>query len=180
MAEKPQKESAAPAEPATPPKKKFPLKTMLILVGVLLLEGLAISAAFMLSGGPAKLEANTAAEDAAAAAEMPVEELVVADRFQNTRTGRTYLYDTEVYIIVRTKHQDRVKKSLESMKAQIATEIGTIFRRAEPSHLLEPTLATLQRQIKASLDETLGKDDQGNSVVEKVLITKCTQIRLDN
>lgn len=169
----------APAEAAAPAKKKFPLKTLLILAAVLLLEGLAITAVFMLGGGPAKLEASGAAEDAAALAEKPVEELVIEERFQNTRTGRTYLYDTQVYILVRTKHQEQVKEKLESRKAQISSDIATIFRRAEPSHLLEPTLATLQRQIKASLDELFGKDEQGKEIVEKVLITKCTQIRVD-
>jgi flagellar basal body-associated protein FliL len=184
MAEKPQDKAAAKdaasKEADAPAKKKFPLKSLVILLAVLLVEGIAISAAFLLSGGPQKLEASSEAEDKAALAEKPVEALVIADKFQNTRTGRTYLYDTEIYVLIKTKHEERVKKMLESMKAQIATDIATIFRRAEPGHLLEPSLATLQRQIKASLDDMLGKDEQGNSIVDKVLITKCTQIRLDS
>ncbi|MEX1017134.1 MAG: hypothetical protein WDZ31_10365, partial [Phycisphaeraceae bacterium] len=90
---------------AESPKKGFPIKTMLILFAVLALEGAAISAVFMLSGGPQDARAEGAVEDEAARAEQPVEVLVIADKFQNTRTGRSYLYDTEIYIVIKRKHR---------------------------------------------------------------------------
>src|SRR5690606_10801136 len=142
-------------------KKKLPLKPLLILLAVVLIEGAAISTAFLLSGKPAAVSAEVGAEkDEALKLEEPIEELVVSDRFQNTRTGRTYLYDTEVYIIVRRRHQEQVKKLLEARRAQIRQDIRTIISRAEPAQLNEPTLATLTRQIRAVLDDRIGRDAQ--------------------
>src|SRR5262249_20092968 len=92
---------------------------------------------------------------AAAEIRKTIELLVVADKFQNTRVGHTYLYDAEIYIDVRKKYEEKTKQEIEANKAQIRQDLRTIFGRAEPTQLLEPTLATLTRQIHAVLDERL-------------------------
>jgi flagellar basal body-associated protein FliL len=181
MADK-KKEAKTEAKPeqASEPKKGMPLKTILVVVAALLLEAGAIAGAFLLTGGPSQVNADPAAQDAAAFAEQPVEELVIEDKFQNTRTGRTYLYDTQIYIVIKRRNQDQTRAILKEKTAQISADITTIFRRAEPAHLLEPSLATLTRQIKASLDNRIGRDaETGESIVQEVLITKCTQFRAD-
>jgi flagellar basal body-associated protein FliL len=182
MAEETKKSEQAPEAAAAAGGKKFPLKPILILLAVVLIEGVAISGAFIMSGKPAAVSASTpgAQKDEALKLDQPIEELVVSDRFQNTRTGRTYLYDTEIYIVVRQKNDEQAKKILEANKARIRQDIRTIISQAEPAELLEPTLATLTRQIRASLDDHLGHDPQdGKPLIEKVLITKCTQYRVD-
>lgn len=158
--------------------KKFPMKTLLIMVGIVVIEGAAISAAFLVAGGPSDVNADGLAIDAAVEAEKPVEVLVVSDKFQNTRSGKIYLYDTEIYIVIRQKHKEKLDGDLESMSAAISTDIATIYRRAEPAHLTEPTLATLTRQIKSTLDNRFKKDEKGDSIVQEVLIRKCTQLPL--
>ena len=80
---------------------------------------------------------------------------------------------------MRQKNQEKIAGQLESMSAQISADIRAIIGLAEPNHLLEPTLATIKRQIKASLDERLGRDDEGQSYVEQIVITKFTQYRAD-
>jgi flagellar basal body-associated protein FliL len=162
-------------------QKKLPLKPLLILLAVVMVEGAAISTAFLLSGKPAAVRADAGAEkDEALKLEEPIEELVVADKFQNTRSGRTYLYDMEIYMVVRKRNQELVKKQLEMRKAQVRQDIRTIISRAEPNQMLEPTLASLTRQIQAVLDDRIGRDAQdGKPLVESVLITKCTQFRVD-
>lgn len=175
MAEK----NAPKSNEAAPVKKRLPLKTLLVLAAVLLVEAAAISAAFLLHGGPSSVKGDATIEDLAAVLEQPVEELVVQDKFQNTKSGRTFLYDTEIYIVIRRKHQKEVQEQLKAMSAQITTDIAMIFRRADPAHLLEPTLATITRQINAALDERLGVDEHGKSRVEQVLIRKCIQYRAD-
>lgn len=167
-----------PEQTPEQPRKKLPAKTLLMLLAVLIVEAVAISAVFLMAGGPAKVQADGAAIDAATLAQQPVEELIISDRFQNTRSGKMFLYDTEVYIVIRRKHQAQVQEEAKNMQAAISMDIGTIFRRAEPSHLTEPTLATLKRQIKAALDARFKKDEEGNSVVQEVLIRKCTQLPL--
>ncbi len=177
MAKTPQKneEEGAPVEE----NKKLPLKTILVFLAVMLVEGGAITTVFLVAGGPAKVEADVEAQMAAELADRPTTLEVVADRFQNTKTGRTYLYDTEVYVVVRQKDRDVIEKKLEELEHQLATDIAKIIRRAEPAHLLEPTLTTLTRQFHAAIEERLGTDDEGNSMVQEVLIRKCQQYRAD-
>lgn len=161
------------------PKRKLPPKALLILAAVLVIEAAVISGVFLVAGKPADVKADGAAEDEAAIAEQLVEELVLADKFPNTKRGRTYIYDAEVYIVIRRKYQIQIQDELKSMTAQIGADVRTIISRAEPNHLLEPTLATIKRQIKASLDDRLGRDENGQSRVEQVVITKFTQFRAD-
>lgn len=161
-------------ENPTSAKRQFPLKTMLILAAVLLIEAGAVSAIWFFAGQPAEVKADGAKLDEAQL-EQPVEIQLIEERFQNTRSGRAYLYDTEIFIVVPKKHQKTVEGRIESMRAQVTTEIATIFRRAEPSHLLEPELSTLTRQIKAVMDERIGYDEEGEPYIQQVLIRKCMQ-----
>ena len=170
------------AEQAEDNKKKSPkssLKTLLVLLAVLVLEAGVIVGLFMLMGGPTEVRAELAGEDEAARAERPVEVPVISDRFQNTRTGRSYLFEADIYVIVQQRHREHVKDRLEQMNAQITSDIATIFRRAEPAHLSEHELATLKRQIQAALDERLGYDEDGEPYVQQALIGRLTRHRGD-
>ncbi len=165
--------------PAPSAKKGLPVKAMAVVIAVLVIEGVVITAAFLLAGGPEEVQADPAAIDAAAQAEMPVEVLVIADKFQNTRSGRSYLYDTEVHIVVRQKHLGQVTAKIDTMRARISTDVAEIFRKAEPTHLLEPELSTLRRQITAALTDRLQYDEDGNPLVMEVVIPQCKQYRAD-
>ncbi|MEX2673578.1 MAG: hypothetical protein WD294_15880 [Phycisphaeraceae bacterium] len=156
------------------------LKAILILVAVLALEGATIGVTMWLSGPSSAKAEEKAVEGEAAEAEL-VELLVVRDKFPNLLTGRQVLYDMEVYITVLQKDnvEDRLKNRLEARSAQVIMEIATIVRRGEPGIFNESTLATLRRQIHAVLDERLGMNEEGESFVQAVLITRCTPFRAD-
>jgi flagellar basal body-associated protein FliL len=175
----PKKKKDEAPKTAEGPKKKGRLKSVVIFAAVLLLEAAAITVVFVFAGRPSDVRGDSVAEKLARAAEKPTEVLVVSDRFQNTATGRAYLYETEIYIVVKKKHEDLVKTRIKDMEAQIATDISQIIRRAEPSHLLEPTLSTLTRQVRHAIDQRLGKDEESIALVEEALITKCHQYRSD-
>jgi flagellar basal body-associated protein FliL len=160
-------------------KKKLPIKTALILLVALLIEGAAISAVFIMAKGPETIKADAGLADELADEEKQVEVLVISEKFQNTRTGRSYLYDTEVYVLIRKKHLDDVEASIQEMQAQISTELATIFRRAEPSYLMEPNLATLTRQVGTVLVDKIGTDSDSEPFVLGTLIKKCIRIRAD-
>jgi flagellar basal body-associated protein FliL len=174
MAEDDKQKQNAPDE-----KKKLPIKTITIVAAVLLVEAVAISAVFIFSGGPSEVRAEDMANDPALVAEQPAEVLIIADKFQNTRVGRTLLYDTEIYIVVKQKHLGEVQQTLEQLSASIKSDIAAIFRRAEPAQLTEPDMSTIRRQVRAVLEERLGTNDEGESVVQEVLIPTCTQFRAD-
>ncbi len=177
MADEEKKNDAAAPEGGG--KKKLPMKTLIILVAALLIEAVAIVAVFMIAKGPEPIQADAGLSEELASAEKQVEVLVISEKFQNTRTGRSYLYDTEVYVIIRNKHMDKVDETIQGMKAQLSTEMATIFRRAEPSYMMEPDLATLSRQIGAVLVQKLGTDSEGEPYVMGTLIKKCIRIRAD-
>jgi flagellar basal body-associated protein FliL len=161
------------------PSKKKGLKTMLILAGVLVLEAATVVVTFMVSGGPkpAAAEHNSALiiDDS----KKEAEELVIQDRFPNSRRGENYLYDTEIYLVTRRQHQPKVQEKLKAMSATIHAEIATVFRRADPSYMHEDDLQTLSRQIKGVLDEKFGKDADGEPIVLRVVITRCVEYRID-
>jgi hypothetical protein len=166
--------AAAPAGTAAPAAKKgSPLKVGIVLLGVLLLEGGTVFVTMLMSGGPHKAEAKHMVAPEDAEGNKLVELLVSKDQFSNQRSGRVMLYDTEIFITVRKKDGDKLKKQVEAMQAQLSTDIATVFRRAEPAQFLEPTLATLTRQVKAVLDERLGKDAEGQPLAQETLIRRC-------
>ena len=182
MAEKGKQPEKAPAEAspaAAEPKKKPPMKTIMIVAVALVVEAVAISAVFMMSGKPTEVKADVHAKDAEKVADEPVEILVAQDRFFNNRSGRAYIYDTEIYMVVKKKNEARANEQMEKAQAQVLADISMIFRRAEMVHLLEPTLATLTRQVRAVLDERLGKDPEGKSLVDEVIFKKYTQFRAE-
>ncbi len=160
-------------------KKKPPLKMIIVLASIFIIEGAIIAGIFMVTGKPADVKADPAIADMEAMAEQLIEEIVVEAKYPNTKSGRTYIYDAVVYVVVKQKYQGEVRGKLDSMTAQVNSDVREIIGRAEPSHLLEPTLATIKRQIKAALDGRLGRDEEGRSRVEDVVITRFTRFRAD-
>ena len=156
------------------------LKTIAVIAGFFVIEAIVIGATYWLSGSPADVTAETTTKNIQAWQSALVEEMVVEDRFTNSSRGPTYLYECEIWIKVQRKHQNQVKDRLKSMQAQIRADVATIFKRAQPEHLSEPTYGTIKRQIKKALDEHLGHDEEdGKPIVENVLITKCIPSRLE-
>jgi len=162
-------------------KKGFPVKTVIILGVFLVLEVATVFVVLMLTGQPAQVKAEHTLQDEAAQLEVPVEELVVEDKFVNVLRGETIIYNTEIYVVVRRKHQAKIEQDIEQMKARITTDIANIIKMAVPAYFAEPTHATLARQIKAALDERFGQDMiAGRPYVEEVLIKKMIPFRADN
>lgn len=168
------------AEGGEEKKKGLPLIPIIAVASVLLLEAVVIVALFMFSGGPSEVKAEPGVIDELAALEEPAEVLVLAGKFQNTKSGRSFMYDTEIYVVTKQKHFDFMEEKKEQMQASITKDITTIFRRAEPSHLREQELATLTRQVTAALEERFGNDAESDEpYVQEVLITKCMEFASD-
>ncbi len=162
-----------------PGKKGLPLMPILTVAAVLVVEAVVIVALFMFSGGPTDVKAEPGVADEVALGERPAEALVVSGKFQNTQSGRSFMYDTEIYVVVKQRHLPEVEERIAAMQASIQRDITTIFRRAQPSHLREQELSTLTRQVKAALDEQFGKDEQGEPIIDEVLIAKCMEFASD-
>ncbi|MEM7681086.1 MAG: hypothetical protein AAF288_03935 [Planctomycetota bacterium] len=164
---------------AEPAKKKPPIKMLAIVAVVMVVEAIAVGAVFLLSGGPSPVEATEGLEDAEEAANRPVEVMVVADKFQNTRSGKSYLISADIYVTVRTKHEDQVTERIASNVHQLTDDIRTVFHRAEPAHLSEPGAATLKRQIASVINAELGVDPDGEPYVIEVLLPRMHRFASD-
>ena len=178
MPEEKKKNKADAPKEGEATKKGLPIKAMGIFGGVLLVEAVVIVGIFMFAGGPSPAAADGGGDLAVAEAERLVEVEIADEKFQNTRSGRTYFYDTTVHAVVKEKDQEAVTERLERMRASVLAEIDQVFRRAEPAQLHEFELATVRRQITAALNDRLGKDPEGEPYLQD-LIVRTTELRAD-
>lgn len=176
------KEAAAAAAPAAEapkegaeasPKKKPPIKAILIVLVLLVVEGAVVMTLVGGSGKPKETKAAEHVDPKAGEAEKLVESLVLKDRFPNTHTGRTWIWDTEIQVQLKQKHQDHVSELLTARAAEIKTGIARIWRTSQHNHFNEPGLETLTRQVTEFLDTVIGTGADGKSYLERVLISRC-------
>lgn len=169
-------EAPAQAEAKTdqPPAKKPPIKTIGIVAVLMLVQGAAVFMVAKMTGPKSAEAAATQLEGVDQTdREQTVEIPLIEDRFQNMQTGRVWIWDVSIVLVVKTRNEEHVKKELERRKAEIGEGISMIFRRAQHIHLREPALETINRQITTYIDQVMGKDAEGRSRVERVLIPKC-------
>lgn len=170
MADK--KPQPAPAQEAAP-TKKLPIKSIVAIAGIMAVEA-GVFIAVLGMGGPQK---GQAAEQKAQlvddAGEQTQELLIVDDKFQNLQTGRVWIWDTAVYVQVKNKSAEQVKKTLERRSAEIKEGVSQIISRAQHAQLKEPERQTLNRQITAFLETIFEPGADGKPMIERVLIPKC-------
>jgi flagellar basal body-associated protein FliL len=163
------------------PKKKSPLKTLITLFGVLVVEAVVIIGAMKMMAGPAPVQATELAEPEVPAEEEKIQEILIFDgKLFNNKTGVTYLYDTEVYVQVKTVHAAAVEAELEQFGNEIKAELSAIWRTSEPHHFQEPKLETLNRKVAAMLNERFGAGaDSSEPIIAKCVIVMSTGFRID-
>jgi len=130
-------------------------------------------------GGPEKVEASDALIDIETDENRPVEILVLQDRLPNQSTGRIWLYDTEIYVQVRSSDKEAVEKIFEERGAEVKTGIREIWGRATAEDFKEPRLEKLTTQTREYLNRIIGDGPDGTPLIQKVLIPKCNGFRAD-
>lgn len=156
---------------AESPKKGLPLKLIVVVAGLMLLEGVAVVGLMMFTAGGASSAAELSIEgQEQAEREQPTEIELTAGRFLNLSTGRAWQWQAEIFVRTRNKHADRVRGEIERRKVEIDEGVSEIFARAQERHLREPGRETLKRQILAYAHEVFGNDSSGVPRVEEVMI----------
>ncbi len=165
-------------------------KLPVLIGGVMVLEAVVLFAGFKMLGGGA---------DHAAAAEgvhveyddhgNPIEvahtddhgqlvELNVLEfRTQNNQSGRSFHYDVEISVQVKSDVQEKVEERLANSSALIKDRMGKIIRSLDQTKLngsAEPGLETLRRQVRYQLDLIVGE-----GLIEEVLVPRCIPYRAD-
>ncbi len=163
-------------------RKKLPLRLIMLIGGVLVVEAAVIIGGLMLCGGPHLGEASEMTvtldipED-----EKIVEVLVLDGRLPNNKSGITYLYGTEIYVQLKKRFAEQVTEELEQFRNEIKADITAIWRTSDPQHFQEPKLESLTRKVQALLADRFGVDQQsGEPIISKCVIVMGTGFRIDS
>jgi len=165
MAEETPQESA-------PEKKGLPIKTIVIILVMMVVEAGVIVGALMMVGKPSDVKAIGLAE--ADPMEQVVEIPVLSERFVNKSTGRAWLWDTEIVVKVKARDAEQIRGMIEQRRNEIRTSINSIWATAQDAYFHEPGRATLTRQVLEYFHEMFGEDPVTEEpLITGVLIPKC-------
>ncbi len=171
------KEKQAPATEETPAKKS-PLKVIILVAVIMIIEAGVLIGVAMVTGTPAVKADSGFLSEQEAALNRVVEVPIVRDRFPNSKQGVLYLYDTQITARVKARNQKQIADFVEGNQALIKTTISALWRNAEPRHFDEPLLSTLTRQASEALKEIMPKDPTtGESLIDEVLLEGVTPYR---
>jgi flagellar basal body-associated protein FliL len=160
------------------PKSKG-AKTMMLVAALLVLEGAGIFGVMKFMGGPSPVQGEQLDLEAEAEQNRLVEVMVIREKLPNQSTGRIWLYDTEIYISVRARHQEEVEKLLTERAAEIRTSIRSIWARAHHEDFKEPQLQRLTTQAHDYLMQLVDGGQVEDPRIAKVLIARCNGFRAD-
>jgi len=155
---KPEPSAAAPEEQK--PKRKLPIKTLLVILGVLLLEGGTITIVMAIRGGPSPAAATTAIENTQESQTKTMGEVVLAENFNidNYLQGRSRIMVTlEVTAKVEKEKQELLAAQVLEHKTEIKDKIRSLVSSSDPEHLRDPSLQVIKREIKASMDKIVNE-----------------------
>jgi hypothetical protein len=176
---KPAPEPQKTEQAASPAKKKPPIKVIGIVAGIMIAEAAGV---YVLIGmtGPKPVAAESEVHGLEEAeGQQTVEIDLIDDKFQNMQTGRVWMWDMKIVLKTTQKNEAHITEELEQRASEVQEGIAQIVRRAQHSHLKEPDLVTLTRQLTAYADKVFGHDAQGNSRVERVMIPKCRGVDVE-
>lgn len=173
-------EAAKPEQPQEAPKKKPPIKLIAIVGAVMLAEAAAVVLLVGSTGPKPQAAVADIQGDGKTELHTAIEIPLVDDRFQNMQTGRVWSWDIAIVLKVKSKNEEHVKHEMEKRNAEIKEGVSQIIRKAQHNHLKEPELTTLSRQLTAYLQKTFGKDPDGETRIERIIIPKCKGIQLEN
>ncbi len=182
MADKDKKdkqEKHAESVPADAPKKKgLPLKTIVIIAALMLVEGVGVFFVLGALGGPKASRAETdpkhlAHDDSEDTTEIRLLEKD-DEKFQSHSSGQVWVWTVSIYVQVKNKNSERVGRVLETRKAEIKEGLSQIIGRAQIAQLKEPERQSLNRQASALLEKIIGQDPDGKALIKRILIPTCS------
>jgi hypothetical protein len=174
----PESQKSDGAAPATA-KKKPPIKVIGVVAAIMAAEAAGVYVLVgMTSPKPVAAESEIHGAEKAEG-QQSVEIDLIDDKFQNMQTGRVWMWDMKIVLKTTKKHEHHITAELEQRASEVQEGIAQIVRRAQHSHLKEPDLVTLTRQLSAYADKVFGHDAQGNSRIERVMIPKCRGVDVE-
>lgn len=169
MAEEPQKVGDGSEKP-----KRFSKKLIGIIVGVAVFQGAAFFTVFKLAGStpePAHGEESHVVETRPDVGVAEVS-LVKGLKVPNDKSGRMWIYDIDISVVIGADQRARMEKIAEERKGEIGDRIARVVRAATDQMLREDDLQILRGQLQSVLSEI----SQDPELIQRVLIPRFVPI----
>ncbi len=170
------------ATPAEQKPKKISMKMIIVIAGVLLLEGGVISAVFLLRD-PAPSAASTGIEDTAEPVNNNLGEIQIAESFQvenymrgNARTMVT----VEVWATYKkaseeeSEEDSKVAGLIKARRSEICDRIRMRVASASQNELKDPKLEVMKRIVKSDIESVIGE-----GLIEEILFPRWSPVDIN-
>ncbi len=156
-------------------KGGLPIKTAVVILVLLVLEGAAIVTIMSIMGKESEVSAVDLIENPDGPENILQELTVLQHKFSNGKQGRLWIWDMKIDISVSSLNADAVQEVLDRRASHIQAGIGRIVASAQHTFFQEPGYDTLRNQILDFLNdpELIGTDPEGEPMVKDVLIPSC-------
>lgn len=166
---------------------KFSKKTLIIIVAVAAVQGGLFFAAIKFFGGAPQPSYGATGEpgrpdehytqggDPTRSMETVEVDLLKKFRVPNTKSGRTWVYDFDIKIVVPADRKAAVESLVTERAGEISDRVAQIVRAADSRTLQEDDFRTLRMQIEQAL-ATIFRDEK---LVQRVLIPRCVPTQAD-
>ncbi len=154
----------------TDSKKKLPLKTLMVIAGVVLMEIATIGTVWFMRGGqPSPAQASNPIEQTQAAAAKQLAEVVVASgSFDNHIGGRAkMIVNLEVAAKVEQEKQADLESQIKLHGKEIMNMVREVISSVQPTELKDPKLQVVKRELLIGLEGIIDKD-----LVSEILISE--------
>ena len=141
-------------------KSKLPIKAMIILLAVMLLEGATISVFFVMKGGPKPAEGSDPIAETEKNVNNNYAEVVLVQDFQvdNYMAGRSRMIVTlEVAAKVESTNKEKLDMSVNDHRKEILNSVRVLVSSAQPDQIKDPKLEVIKRKIKNGIEEIVGE-----------------------
>ncbi len=141
-------------------KGKLPLKAMMILLAVMLLEGAAVSVFFVMKGGPKPAEGSDPIAETEKNVNNNYAEVMLVQDFQvdNYMAGRSRMIVTlEVAAKVESANKEKLTISVDEHRKEILNSVRVLVSSAQPDQIKDPKLEVVKRKIKSGIEEIVGE-----------------------
>lgn len=165
------------AEKDSPPKRKKSLVTIGLVVGVMLVEGVAIFGVMKMFGNEPDPTLGMGMEQTTTNPwkEFPEVE-VVRLRVENTNGTRTTLYNVTIVVTVHTSKVEEFELILEQRKFTIEDALSRVIQEASEVEMTEPGKETLKKKVRIELGKILHDPDMIEDVLVPQLIALPTSL----
>ena len=159
------------------PKSKLPMKTLMVILGVILLEGGTIGVFWKMKGGPEPAEATDPIAETQENPNKDVVEVVIIDDMSadNYKLGKTRMVISfQVAAKAQRSREQKLMAVLEQNAIQIKDSVRVLVSDADPAQIRDGKLEVIKREIKTGVERIIGE-----GYIEEILLPQWQSYNAD-